>query len=197
MSTRQRKITVVILFAMVFACGISAQAQQPTKVPRIGFVSARADPTATTPDTSADALRQGLRNLGYTEEKNLVIEYRYFEGKADRIPSIVAELLQLKLDVLVSVNTLAIRAFKQATKTIPIVMVINDDPVTTGIVDSLAHPGGNVTGLTRFTRELSGKRLEFLKEVVPKLSRVGVLWGVLTHQVPLLVLRSMRLRRAQ
>ena len=97
-------------------------------------------------------MRQGLRNLGYIEGKNIVIEYRYFEGKVDRIPSLVAELLQLKLDVVVSVNTLAIRAFKQATKTIPIVIVINDDPVTTGIVDSLARPGGNVTGLTRFTR---------------------------------------------
>jgi putative ABC transport system substrate-binding protein len=104
-----------------------------------------------------------------------VVEYRYFEGKVDRIPSLVAELLPLKLDVLVSVNTLAIRAFKQATKTLPIVIVINDDPVTTGIVDSLARPGGNVTGLTRFTRELSGKRLELLKEAVPKISRVGVL----------------------
>jgi ABC-type uncharacterized transport system substrate-binding protein len=166
------------LFAIVVAvtmCGARAEAQQPTKIPRIGFVSARANPTPTTPDSSADALRQGLRNLGYIEGKNIVIEYRYLEGKVDRIPSLVAELLQLKLDVLVSVNTLAIRAFKQGTKTIPIVIVINDDPVTTGIVDSLAHPGGNVTGLTRFTRELSGKRLEVLKEAVPKISRVGVL----------------------
>jgi putative ABC transport system substrate-binding protein len=160
---------------MLLAVAGMAEAQQPGKVHRIGFVSARADPTPTTPDSSADALRQGLRNLGYIEGKDIVVEYRYFAGKVDHIPSLVAELLQLKLDVLVSVNTLAIRAFKQATKTLPIVIVINDDPVTTGIVNSLARPGGNVTGLTRLTRELSGKRLELLKEAVPKLSRVGVL----------------------
>jgi len=165
----------VLVVATQLAIAMVADAQQAGKVPRVGFVSARAEPTPITPDSSADALRQGLRNLGYIEGKNLVVEYRYFEGKVDRIPSLVAELLHLKLDVLVSVNTLAIRAFKQATKTIPIVMVINDDPVTTGIVGSLARPGGNVTGLTRFTRELSGKRLELLKEAVPKISRVGVL----------------------
>ena len=168
-------LKLVGIFAIVVTLAIGggvAMAQQPKKVPRIGFVSARAAPTPTTPDTSADALRQGLRNLGYIEGKNLSIESRYFAGKADRIPSVVAELLPLKLDVLVSVNTLAIRAFKEATKTLPIVMVINDDPVTTGLVDSLAHPGGNVTGLTRLTRELSGKQLELLKEAVPKIARV-------------------------
>jgi putative tryptophan/tyrosine transport system substrate-binding protein len=170
-----KKILVSILAVGILAFVHLAEAQQPGIVHRIGFVSARADPTPTTPDSSADALRQGLRNLGYIEGKNIVVEYRYFEGKVDRIPSLVAELLPLKLDVLVSVNTLAIRAFKQATKTLPIVIVINDDPVTTGIVDSLARPGGNVTGLTRLTRELSGKRLELLKEAVPKVSRVGVL----------------------
>jgi putative ABC transport system substrate-binding protein len=170
-----KKVMLLGLCSMLLAPCFPAQEQQLTKVPPIGFVSARADPTPTTPDSSADALRQGLQNPGYIEGKNLLVEYRYFEGKVDRIPSLVAELLQLKLDVLVSVNTLAIRAFKQATKTIPIVMVINDDPVTTGIVDSLARPGGNVTGLTRLTRELSGKQLELLKEAVPEISRVGVL----------------------
>jgi putative ABC transport system substrate-binding protein len=138
-------------------------------------VSARAEPTASTPDSSAHALRQGLQDHGYIEGKTLAVEYRYFGGKVDRIPSLVAEFLQLKLDVVVSVNTLAIRAFKQATTTIPVVVVINDDPVATGIVDSLARPGANVTGLTRFTRELSGMRLELLKEAVPKISRVGIL----------------------
>ena len=174
-ATGKRKIFCIALCALLLALTFTAEAQQPGKVPRIGFVSARADPTPTTPDSSADALRQGLRNLGYIEGKNIVVEYRYFEEKVDRIPSLVAELLPLKLDVLVCVNTLAIRAFKQATKTLPIVIVINDDPVTTGIVNSLARPGGNVTGLTRLTRELSGKRLELLKEAVPKISRVGVL----------------------
>ena len=172
---KKAAVPSILVAVVLLALGVIAEAQQPTKVPRIGFVSARADPTPTTPDSSADAFRQGLRNLGYIEGKNIVIEYRYFEGKVDRIPSLVAELLQLKLDVLVSVNTLAIRAFKQATNTLPIIIVINDDPVTTEIVNSLARPGGNVTGLTRLTRELSGKRLELLKEAVPKLSRVGVL----------------------
>ena len=168
-------IFCLALFAVLVAYSYPAAAQQPKNVPRIAFVSARAEPTPTAPDSSADALRQGLRNLGYVEPKNIVVEYRYFGGKVDRIPSLVAELLQLKLDAIVSVNTLAIRAFKQANTTIPIVVVINDDPVATGIVDSLARPGGNVTGITRFTRELSGKRLELLKEAVPKISRVGVL----------------------
>ena len=174
------KVYSLALGALLLAVNFPAQAQQSGKLQHIGFVSARAAPTPTTPDTSADALRQGLRNLGYIEGKNLSIEYRYFAGKADRIPSVVAELLPLKLDVLVSVNTLAIRAFKEATKTLPIVMVINDDPVTTGLVDSLAHPGGNVTGLTRLTRELSGKQLELLKDAVPKIARVGILYDAST-----------------
>src|SRR5262245_6697344 len=169
------KIFVWLMTTVLLTTALPAEAQQPTKVPRIGFVSARAEPTVATPDSTAESLRQGLRSLGYIEGKNIVIEYRYFEGKVDRIPSLVAELLQAKLDVIVSVNTLAIQAFKQATKTTPIVIVINDDPVASGIVNSLARPGGNVTGLTRFTRDLSGKRLELLKETVPKISRVGVL----------------------
>jgi putative tryptophan/tyrosine transport system substrate-binding protein len=105
-----------------------------------------------------------------------VVEYRYAEGKNERFPSLVAELVQLKVDVLVANSLTVIRAAKQATKTIPIVMVTLDDPVATGIVDSLARPGGNITGLTRLSRELSGKRLELLKEAVPRMSRVGVLW---------------------
>jgi putative ABC transport system substrate-binding protein len=117
-------LSSILVATMRLAVAGMAEAQQPGKVHRIGFVSARADPTPTTPDSSADALRQGLRNLGYIEGKDIVVEYRYFAGKVDRIPSLVAELLQLKLDVLVSVNTLAIRAFKQETKTIPIVVVI-------------------------------------------------------------------------
>ena len=113
----------------------------------------------------------------YFEANNIQVEYRYVEGKLDRVPNLVAELVQLKVDVLVTGNTSAIRAAKQATKTIPIVMVILEDPVATGIVDSLARPGGNITGLTTLARDLSGKRLELLKEVVPRMSRVGVLWN--------------------
>jgi putative ABC transport system substrate-binding protein len=159
-----------VLFALCFP----AEAQQPAKVPRIGYLSASGDPY--TPEPRFEAFRQGLRDLGYVEGKNILVEYRYAEGKLDRIPSLVTELVELKVDVLVVIVLPAIRAAKQATKTIPIVMVTNQDPVATGIVNSLARPGGNITGLTRLTRELSGKRLELLKEAVPGISRVGVLW---------------------
>jgi putative ABC transport system substrate-binding protein len=151
-----------------------ATAQQPETIPRIGYVSGAGD--TQNPPPHIRAFQKGLRDLGYTEGKNILIEYRYIEGKVDRIPSLVAELVQLKVDVLVSLSTPGIRAAKQATKTIPIVMVINDDPVAAGLIESLARPGGNVTGLTRLTRELSAKRLELLKELVPLMTRVGVLW---------------------
>jgi len=132
-----------------------------------------------TPGQRLEAFRQGLRDLGYIEGKNILVEYRYVEGKSDRAPSLVAELVQLKVDVLVLEAGLpAIRAAKQATKTIPIVMVTTQDPVATGLIDSLARPGGNLTGLTTLQRELSGKRLELLKEAVPGISRVAALVNV-------------------
>jgi len=149
-----------------------AEAQQPKKVPRIGYL------TGASPSFEAHRLegfRQGLRDLSYIEGKNILVEYRYAEGNLDRIPGLVAELVQLKIDALVTGNFQAIRTAKQATKTIPIVMVTAVDPVATGLVDSLARPGGNITGLTRLTRELSGKRLELLKEAVSGITRVGVL----------------------
>jgi putative ABC transport system substrate-binding protein len=162
-------ITMVML-----AVGVMAEAQQAKKVPRIGYLSGAGDPS--NPGPNVEAFRRGLQELGYIEGKNILVEYRYIEGKRDRVPSLVAELVQLKVDVLVSPNLPSIRAAKQATKTIPIVMVINWDPVATeGLIDSLARPGGNITGLSRLTRDLSGKRLELLKEVVPGISRVGVL----------------------
>ena len=170
-----KKITRLALCALLFAHSYQAQAQEPTKVPRIGYLTGSSPPTNATPDLNADAFQQGLRDLGYVEGKNILVEYRYLEGKEDRTPTLLAELLQLKVDVLVVISLPSIQAAKQATKTIPIVMVTNFDPVATGLVDSLANPGGNLTGLTRFTRELSGKRLELLKEAVPKVSRVGVL----------------------
>jgi putative tryptophan/tyrosine transport system substrate-binding protein len=170
----KRKITVLTLSAMLFALWLPAEAQQPKKVPRIGFVSPSGDPND--PGPQVEGFRQGLGDLGYIEGKNILVEYRYMEGMSGRIPSLVAELVQLKVDVLVVAPLQAIRAAKQATKTIPIVMVTTVDPVAAGLVDSLARPGGNVTGLTRLTRELSAKRLELLKEVVPGISRVGVLW---------------------
>jgi len=162
------------LSVLLLAPCFPAEAQQPQKVPRIGYVSGSGDPKTRT--QGIEAFRQGLRNLGYIEGKNIVVEYRYAEGKVDMFPDLVAELVQLKVDVLVSPVTPAIRAAKQATKTIPIVMMIPSDPVATGLVDSLAHPGGNITGVTRLTRNLSGKRLELLKDMVPGVIRVGVLW---------------------
>jgi ABC-type uncharacterized transport system substrate-binding protein len=167
------KILVYALPVLILATIYLAEAQQPKKVPRIGWVSESSDPN--TPGPQVEAFRHGLRDLGYVEGKNMRFEYRYAEGKTDRLPSLVAELVQLKVDVLVSPNGPAILAAKQATKTIPIVMVVVLDPVATGIVDSLARPGGNITGVSTLNRELSGKRLELLKEVVPEISRVGVL----------------------
>jgi len=128
------------------------------------------------PSPNLEAFRQGLRDIGYSEGKNIVMEFRSAQGKPDRIPSLVAELVQLKVDVLVSQSTGGILAAKQATKTIPIIMVTVQDPVARGLIDSLARPGGNITGLIRLTVELSGQRLELLREVVPGISRVGMLW---------------------
>ncbi len=156
-------LTIVVLGTIAFA-----QAQPAGKIPRIGYLSGTGDASNQGPYVAA--LRQGLRDLGYIEGKNFAIEYRGAAGKAEPVPSLVAELIQLKVDVLVLPIASAIRAAKQATKTIPIVMVIQVDPVATGLVDSLARPGGNITGLTTLQRELSGKRLELLAEVVPRLS---------------------------
>jgi putative ABC transport system substrate-binding protein len=153
-------------------CGSTA-AQQPGKIPKIGYVSGTG--SSSDPGPYVEALRQGLRDLGYVEGKNFVIEYRGAKGSIDQIPSIVAELIQLKVDILVLPLVSALRAAKQATNTIPIIMVTQVDPVALGLIDSLARPGGNFTGLTSLQRDLSGKRLELLKEAVPKISRVGIL----------------------
>jgi putative ABC transport system substrate-binding protein len=170
---RFRSSAVLVLTILLATCP-SAEAQQPKKIPRIGYLSGAGDPS--NPGPNVEAFRRGLQELGYIEGKNILVEYRYIGGKRDRVPSLVAELVQLKVDVLVSPNLPSIRAAKQATKTIPIVMVINWDPVATeGLIDSLERPGGNITGLSRLTRDLSGKRLALLKEVVPGIARVGVL----------------------
>ena len=166
------KITVLALCAMLFALCSSAEAQQPTKVPRIGYLTA-ASPSANS--ARIEAFRQGLRELGYVEGKNIVIEWRSAEGKLDRLPALAAELVRLKVDVIVTAGPSATRAAKEATSTIPIVMAQDTDPVGNGFVASLARPGGNITGLSTLAPELSGKRLELLKEIVPKLSRVAVL----------------------
>jgi putative ABC transport system substrate-binding protein len=172
-NSKRIKLLGFVLCAMLFAICSSAEAQQP-KIPRIGYVRVVGEPSI--PGRNVEAFLQGLKDLGYVERQNILIEFRHAQGKGDRIPSLVAELVQLKVDVLVSPDPAAIRAAKQATKTIPIVMVLNQDPVATGLVDSLARPGGNITGISRLTRELSGKRLELLTEIIPGISRVGVLW---------------------
>ena len=162
-----------LLGAVLLALSFPAQAQQTKKVPRIGFLlgGSASDPLSA---PRHDAFRQGLRDLGYVEGKNVVIEWRFTEGKPDRYPGLAAELVRLQVDVIVTSGPAATRAAKEATNTIPIVMANHEDPLGTGIVASLARPGGNITGLSSLIAEISGKRLELLKEVVPKLSRLAV-----------------------
>ena len=171
----------VALCAMLLALCVPAEAQQPKKVPRIGFLSAASSSAIA---ARVEAFRQGLRELGYVEGKNIFIEWRFAEGKSDRLPSLAAELVRLKVDVIVSEAPTSTRSAKQATVTIPIVMVFDDDPVGSGFVASLARPGGNITGLSTLSPEISGKQLELLKEIVPKLSRVGVLGDVTRPGIP-------------
>jgi ABC-type uncharacterized transport system substrate-binding protein len=161
----------IFAIALTFAFGGAlVEAQQPKKVPRIGWLGA-----ARTSSSRIEAFRQGLHELGYAEGKNIVIEYRYAEGKLDRLPAFAADLVRLKVDVIVAGSPQATRSAKQATSTIPIVMAFDDDPVGSGFVASLARPGGNITGLSTLFPEMSGKQLELLKEIVPALSRVAVL----------------------
>jgi putative tryptophan/tyrosine transport system substrate-binding protein len=161
------------LFTLLFlVAGTLAQAQQPKKVPRIGYLTA-STPVAQLPGT--EALREGLRQLGYIEGQNIAIEFLYAEEKPDRLPILAAELVRLKVDVIVTGGPTATRTAKEATVTIPIVMAQDGDPVGSGFVASLARPGGNITGLSSLSPELSGKRLELLKEIVPKVNRVAVL----------------------
>jgi putative tryptophan/tyrosine transport system substrate-binding protein len=160
----------VIAFVLVVT-GAVAQAQQPAKIPRIGYLGATSRSVSS---ARIEAFRQGLRELGYVEGKNIVIEWRHHEGKVDRLPALAAELVRLKVDIIITAGAPATRAAKEATNTIPIVMTNEGDPVGTGFVASLAGPGGNITGLSTLAPELSGKRLELLKEVVPRLSRVAV-----------------------
>ena len=161
------------LAVMAVLAGYSAivEAQQPTKIPRIGFLGGSLSVNA----ARIEAFRQGLRELGYVEGKNIVIEWRHHDGKVDRLPALAAELVRLKVDIIITSGPPAARAAKEATVTIPIVMTQVGDPVGSGFVASLARPGGNITGLSTLAPELSGKRLEILREVVPKLSRVAVL----------------------
>ena len=166
-----RSVSTLALSALLFALCSSASAQQPAKVPRIGFLNASSPSSVA---TRVDAFRQGLRDLGYVEGKNIVVEYRHAEGKQDRLKELADELVRLKVEVIVAGGTASAQAAKSATKTIPIVMTNVSDPVALGLAVSLSHPGGNVTVLSTLAPELSGKRLELLKEITPKLSRVSV-----------------------
>jgi len=166
-----KKVICLALGAMLFALSFSVEAQQAKKVPRIGYLAAGSAPVAA---TRLEAFRQGLRALGYVEGKDIVIEYRNAAGKLDQVPRNAAELVGLKVDVIVTAGPTDTRAAREATSTIPIVMAFDPDPVGNGFVASLARPGGNITGLSNLSSELSGKRLELLKEIVPRLSRVAV-----------------------
>ena len=159
------------LSTMLYALCLPVEAQQAEKVPRIGYLSG-SPPSAVA--QLNEAFRQGLRELGYMEGKNIIIEWRSGEGKRDRFPALAADLVRLKVDLIVTAGPLVTRAAKEATSTIPIVMAQDPDPVGNGFVASLARPGGNITGLSSLAPGLTGKQLELLKEIVPKLSRVAV-----------------------
>ena len=176
---KKAAVSSILVAVVLLALGVIAEAQQPKKVPRIGYLLTS---DAATESARAEAIRLALRELGHIEGQNIAIEYRYAEGKNDRLPELAAELVRLKVDIIVVAGgDPTIRAAKNATKTIPIVMMgAGADPVEAGLVESLARPGGNVTGITNLTRELGGKRLELLKEAVPKLARVAVLYDPAT-----------------
>jgi ABC-type uncharacterized transport system substrate-binding protein len=172
--THEKRLFSFALSAMLSALSFPVEAQQPGKVPRIGFLG---NSTATLEANLIAPFREGLRDLGYVEGKNIVIEWRWAEGKYERFPTLIAELIASKVDLIVTAGTPATVALKKATTTLPLVMIAVGDPVGSGLIASLAHPGENLTGLTSISPELDGKRLELLREVVPKISHVAVLWN--------------------
>jgi putative ABC transport system substrate-binding protein len=168
-----KKASILFILAILILAPVYlAQAQKQAAIPRIGVLLLGARPNA-----NLDAFIQGLRELAYVEGKNIFIEYRFAEGKADRLPELAKELVRLKVDAIFTAGTPAIFALKDATKTIPIVFFSTSDPIGTGVVASLAHPGGNITGISVLASDLWPKRLELLKEIFPKLSRVAMLWN--------------------
>ena len=167
------KIFSLILGALLFAFCFAVRGQAAEKIARIGYMAA---PTSSAELPRIDAFRQGLRALGYVEGHNIAIDYRFADGKFERLPEVAAELVRLKVDVLIAVSTNAALVAKRATSTIPILFIGVSGPIEAGLVESLARPGGNITGLTNIASVLSGKRLEVLKETIPKLSRIAVLW---------------------
>ena len=168
-----KKIILLVLCSLLLAPCSAVEAQQPKKIPRIGYLAAV---SAAADAPRKEAFRQALRDLGYIEGQNILIEYRHEDRNFERLPELAAELIRLPADVLVTVTTNAALAARSASKTIPLVFMGVTDPITAGLVESLAQPGGNSTGITNMAAILSGKRLELLKETVPKLSRVAVLW---------------------
>ncbi|HEX9272782.1 MAG TPA: ABC transporter substrate-binding protein [Candidatus Binatia bacterium] len=171
----KEKVAVSVVFILVLASFCPADAQQTNKaIPRVGLILSSG--TAETPSPLFEAFRQGLRDLGYVDEKNVLIERRYAEGRLDRMSPFVQEFVQQKVDVILGTSNVVIRAAKEATKTTPIVMISSVDPVAAGYVESFARPGGNITGLAWLSRDLSAKRVELLRELLPKMSRVGILW---------------------
>jgi putative ABC transport system substrate-binding protein len=167
------KVSTVALCALLFALYPSAEAQQQAKVAKIGWLAVRPASAA----FAIESFQREFNKLGYVDGKNIVFEYRYAEGKLDRLPALADELVRLKVDVIIAPNTPAAVAAKNATKNIPIVFIDVTDPIAAGLVDSLPRPGGNITGFTTIASVLAGKRLELLKETIPKLSRVAVLWN--------------------
>jgi putative ABC transport system substrate-binding protein len=165
------RIALGLLTAVLLTAAIPAAAQQPKKVPRVAFLSL----PSSGPDLRSEAFRQGLREFGYTEGQNIVVEYRWADGQTERLAALAAELVATKPDVIVTASTLAAQAVKKATTTTPVVMSGVGDAVSAGLVASLARPGGNLTGTTLITPDLMGKQLELLKEIVPRITRVAVL----------------------
>ena len=170
----RRRDVLALLGGTPLLWTFAGRAQQSGKMARIGFLG---NSTAALESNLVGPFRDGLRDLGYEEGRNITIEYRWAEGKYDRFPSLVAELIAAKVDVIVTAGTPATLAVKKATASIPLIMVAVGDPIGTGIVASLAHPGGNITGLSSIAPELEGKRLELLREIIPKLANIAVLWN--------------------
>ena len=191
MTTRREFIGT--LAGGLLAAPLAAEAQAPAKVPRIGFLSVL---SLTDNPHELEAFRQGLRELGYVEGQTIAIEYRFAEGRPERLPALAAELVRLKVDVIVTAGPPAPEAAKQATSTIPIVVAATGDPVAEGLVASLARPGGNITGLATISSELVGKQLELLKELVPKISRVAVLQNPSNNHHPFVVRQAEAAARA-
>jgi putative ABC transport system substrate-binding protein len=186
----KRREFITLLGGAVAAWPLGARAQQPGKVSRIGFLG---NSTAALEANLVGPFRDGLRHLGYEEGRDIVIEYRWADGRYEHFPALIAELIALKVDVIVSAGTPASLAVRNATTTIPLVMVAVGDPVATGLVASLARPGGNITGFASMALEMEGKRLELLREVVPKISHIAVLWNAAS---PIMVIEEGEVRAA-